>query len=102
MTHEQYNKMVKDAGEKSRIEYDRIVEERKLLNPCLLYNQTIDLLWHLLDEQGVKEKYIKMAEGVGFSALAAEDLFSKTCKALEYYYHATFAKLPKSSGLVVE
>jgi len=70
------------------------------MNPAL-YNQSIDLLWHLLSEEGVKERYMKMAGQLGYSESCANDIFDDTEKALKFYYNETFLRLPASCPLVV-
>ncbi|NBW15187.1 MAG: hypothetical protein EBR82_45025 [Caulobacteraceae bacterium] len=81
--------------------YKKLLEQSGHLDKTYLGNQLIDLLWHLLSEDGVKEKYIKMCEGLGYSNDSAEDMFSHTDKALRYYYNETYLRLPATAPLVV-
>ena len=68
----------------------------------LLYNQTIDLLWHLLSEEGVKEKYLKLCGSYGYDEFCAKDMFDDTNEALKFYYNESFKKLPDQKPLIVE
>jgi hypothetical protein len=64
--------------------------------------QTIDILWHLIGEEGIKEKFIEVAKANGELEDTAKDLFIDTQESLKFYYHELFKRLPEYKRLIVE
>ena len=85
------------TGEEWRLQFSKMQTEQPLL-----YNQTIDLLWHLLSEEGVKEKYLNLCESCGYNDICSKDMFDDTNEALKFYYNESFKKLPEQKPLIVE
>jgi len=64
--------------------------------------QTIDILWHLIGKEGMKEKFIEVAKANGELEHTAKDLFIDTQESLKFYYYELFKRLPEYKRLVVE